>query len=90
MPFDMTPVKKSSNVAAYGYDPTSNRLRVEFKNGRQYDYEGVSQKMADTLNEANEIGNVGSYVGSVIKPNRPVKEVDRVLPRPPQEEEDAK
>lgn len=31
----------SSNIRAIGHDPTTNTLRVQFKNGKSYDYAGV-------------------------------------------------
>ncbi len=88
MPFDMIKnTKPGSNVAAYGID--GDKVQIEYKNGRQYVYDNVSPKMAQTLEEANEIGNLGSYVANVLKEGRAFKEVERVLPREPQEEDNA-
>ena len=36
-------VPKSSHLASMGYDPTSNRLHVEFRNGAVYEYADVSE-----------------------------------------------
>lgn len=35
------PVKDSSNIEAYGYDPKTQELGVKFQSGRQYVYSNV-------------------------------------------------
>jgi hypothetical protein len=32
----------SSNIAARGYDPVTGTMRVEFRNGKAYDYPGTT------------------------------------------------
>lgn len=38
---EMTPAKDSSVVTAYGYDPQSRTLRVQFNGGNTYDHPDV-------------------------------------------------
>lgn len=53
---DMKPVD-SSNVAAVGYEPDSNVLHVQFKNGGRYSYEGVSPAHHEDLIGAKSVGS---------------------------------
>ena len=55
---DMIP-RSSSNVAATGYDPASQTLAVQFKNGATYHYSGVPQDVADGLDTS---ASVGKYI----------------------------
>jgi KTSC domain len=45
---------RSSNVVSVGFDGST--LEVEFKGGKVYQYEGVSQQMYDDLISAPSIG----------------------------------
>ena len=45
---------KSSNIAAAGYE--NNVLRVQFSNGTQYDYKGVSSEVFNSFIEAKSQG----------------------------------
>lgn len=47
---------KSSNVRAVGYDPETETMRVEFANGRSYDYPGTSSEEHQRLVSAGSIG----------------------------------
>lgn len=67
--FNMKEVK-SSQISKIGYDPTAQKLRIQFKTGSEYDYDGVSQEEHDELIGAESIGrhfgqkirNVKEYV----------------------------
>ena len=54
----------SSSLSAGGYDPASQTLAVEFKGGRRYHYEGVSQAEADGLFSAK---STGKYVNELLR-----------------------
>lgn len=54
----------SSSINAFGYDPASKTLAVEFKGGLRYHYEGVSQAEADGLASAK---SAGQYVNSLVR-----------------------
>jgi hypothetical protein len=66
---DMTPVI-SSNLAAVGW--ADDTLRVQFLNGRTYEYEGVSE---GTYHALMNSGSVGGYFMAVIKNQYPTQEV---------------
>lgn len=51
----MKPIK-SSNIKAVGYEPTTNRLRVQFGNGQEYDYTDVSIEKYNALMAADSQG----------------------------------
>jgi hypothetical protein len=61
-----TPVS-SSNVASVGHDPETNTLQVEYRNGRVYDYAGVSAEEHDQLISAESIGR---HLHERIRPGR--------------------
>lgn len=81
---DWVDVGKSSNVARVGFDGF-DKIGVEYKNGRRYEYSGATQGMWQTVMEANdpEINNVGKVVANAVK-TLPYKELDRTLPRMPE------
>lgn len=54
----------SSNIEAIGYDPDSETLQIEFKNGSTYQYFDVPEKVYEELRDA---GSVGAYLSSNIK-----------------------
>lgn len=54
----------SSNLASVGYNPDSETLEVEFKNGNIYEYYNVPQFMHERLMQA---GSVGTFFNSEIK-----------------------
>lgn len=70
---DLTPVK-SSNVAALGYDPASQTLRVKFKTGGTFDYAGVSPLHHAQLSAGRV--SVGAYIHQHIKPHHKAAKVD--------------
>ena len=53
----------SSSLISVGYDPNSETLEVEFKNG-VYEYYNVPQFMYDRLMEA---GSIGTFFNAEIK-----------------------
>ena len=59
----MVPVS-SSNLAAVGYDPPTETLRVEFLNGSLYEYKAVPQGVYDELMAAP---SHGSYFNRFIR-----------------------
>lgn len=65
-PISMRPVK-SSNIKAIGYD--DGTLRVEFKNGGRYDYDGVKPEEYDALvdADADKDGSVGRTFHGTIR-----------------------
>lgn len=58
-PITLNPVE-SSNVEAVGYDAAGQRFGVRFKRGAEYHYEGVPQKVADSILTAKSIGSAVS------------------------------
>ena len=73
---EMIPLK-SSNLAAAGYDPATQVLRVQFKNGSIYDYSQVPPDVANALFSANSAGQYlhqrikGQYEHTLIQPAAP-------------------
>jgi len=63
---EMTPTPQSSNVASVGYDPETQQLRVEYKSGGVYNYEGVPPNYHQELLEAE---SVGKFLTSHVKTN---------------------
>ena len=61
---DREPVN-SSNVVSVGYDPSSETLEVEFKNG-VYQYYNVPEFMYDRLMQS---ASIGKFVNAEIKPS---------------------
>lgn len=54
----------SSNVERYGYNSRVERLRVQFKSGKSYDYYDVP---FETYNELSAADSVGKYFAANIK-----------------------
>lgn len=54
---DMIPVS-SSNIAAVGYDASNYVLRVQFNNGRTYEYDDVMPNVYENLIQAASVGQV--------------------------------
>lgn len=44
-----TPLQKSSNIKAVGYDPGSQTLIIEYHKGRSYAYQGVTPDMHSNI-----------------------------------------
>ena len=53
--FNMQPVE-SSNLESLGYDAETSTLRIEFKNGGIYEYEGVPQELFDFFISSESVG----------------------------------
>jgi len=69
---EMRPVE-SSNIDSVGYDRESRELRVRFKNGGLYSYEGVPEETHQELIEAD---SVGEYLHQNVKGTYPHTQVD--------------
>lgn len=69
---------KSSNIAAVGYDAGAETFAVQFKSGpAQYQYSGVSPKLAQQIQSAPSIGSAvskllvkGGYASTRIDPEK--------------------
>lgn len=61
----------SSTILTTTYDTVTNTLRVTFKNGRTYEYTGITGDIYDALVNAP---SAGSYFNSMIK-SRPNKRI---------------
>jgi KTSC domain len=68
----MQPVE-SSNIRSIGHDAESNTLRVEFKNGGTYEYDGVPAEVHDDLIDAP---SKGQHLHKHIRGMYPAKRVD--------------
>jgi len=60
----------SSNVAAAGYDETSQTLRIRFANGQEYEYQGIPKWAYDGIFTAE---SAGKYVRDHIVKGKPYK-----------------
>ncbi|MDH2918852.1 MAG: KTSC domain-containing protein [Sideroxydans sp.] len=61
---DWIDTPESSNIARFAYDEASNVLKVEFKNGGQYDYFDVPQHVFEGMRNAP---SKGQYLAQQIK-----------------------
>ena len=52
---DMIDVK-SSNISSVGYDADEKKLRVKFKSGRTYEYDGIEESTHEDFISAKSIG----------------------------------
>ena len=62
----------SSNIAAIGYDPTTETLEVEFLSGSVYQYYNVPENMYDQLMKD---GSKGRFLHTYIKNAYPYSRV---------------
>lgn len=67
----MTPVD-SSAIASAGYDAGRRLLRLEYRNGRIYDYLNVSPEIYEDVLNAD---SAGEFVNLEVKPNYDCDEV---------------
>jgi hypothetical protein len=65
-------IVSSSNLLSVGYDPASQTLEVEFKNGSVYQYYNVGQSTRDELMAAP---SKGQFLAYQIKPFFPYSRV---------------
>lgn len=56
----------SSHLASVGYEPTSRKMHIEFKNGAVYEYSAVPKQFHKTLTEAD---SQGSFFHQNFKPH---------------------
>lgn len=62
----------SSNLTTVEYDPDTLVLRVSFKNGGMYEYEGVLQEVVDEMMAAD---SQGSYFYKNVRMNYPYTKI---------------
>ena len=53
---DLVPCK-SSKVSAFGHDPETGELHVQYKDGATYAFEGVPADLHDSLRNAPSVGS---------------------------------
>lgn len=58
-------VAQSSNIQLHGYEPNSQTMLVQFKNGRVYEYKGVPQEIYDSYR--TDPASQGSFFAQNIK-----------------------
>lgn len=56
MAITMCPCEGSSQLSAHGYDPAEQKLRIQFKTGTTYEYDGVPPEVYDSLTKAKSMG----------------------------------
>ena len=82
MPFEMIDNKKEgSHVKAFGWDG-ADRVQVEFDTGKKAVYFNVSEKMWETLVEANDMKRAGNYISGILAPGRKFEYVNELPPAP--------
>lgn len=69
----LQPIENSSQIAATGYDPTSQTLAVLFRSGERYNYFAVDPSDAEGLRNAD---SPGRYLQSTIKPAYEFEKID--------------
>jgi len=60
----ITQIEGSGLLAGAGFEPATGVLRVTFRNGGAYDYQGVTQETYDALMSAE---SKGKYFGANIR-----------------------
>lgn len=78
---DMKEVPESSNIKAYGYDPTTGRMTVRFNNGREYEG-AVDPKIYEQFELAP---SKGTYYAVAIRPVAKMEFVRESIPKPPED-----
>jgi hypothetical protein len=71
--FDRPVPVESSNVKAIGYKPSKARLRVQFLNGGDYEYAGVSPETYENLLDAD---SKGSAFWDLVRENNSYRRID--------------
>ena len=64
---DMTPIEKSSNIRAIGYDPDAKKMRIAFKGKDKetvYEYSDVGEHVHKEMLQAE---SAGSYFAKKIR-----------------------
>jgi len=65
-------IVNSSNIARIGFDSQLNKLVVQFKTGKYYEYENVPENLY--LNMVNS-QSIGKYFNTYIRNNFPYREL---------------
>ncbi len=73
---------KSSQIEAFGHDPSTSTLRVKFRSGQTYEYGEVSEEKFAEM-KASE--SHGKFLASRIKPYHTATKVEPAAPEIPQE-----
>ncbi len=55
---------QSSNIKSVGHDPSTQKLRIEFKSGQTHEYDGIS---TDQHRELLRSDSIGKHFNSNIK-----------------------
>lgn len=79
----VTPTPDSSNISGHAFDAATGNLTVEFQNGGQYTYVGVTPEAFKEFSRSNSPGRA---LSSVIKPNFKFEKLgddSRIDMRPP-------
>lgn len=66
----------SSNLSEIGYDEATKNLRVKFKSGQLYEYEGIKPEQYNSLLNSKSLGK---HFNQNIKNNFPCKEVLQIV-----------
>ena len=69
----------SSTVLSAAYDERASQLRIQFRGGRSYVYEGVPRSVFDWL---LRVPNKGAYVSRMVVGCYPERRVDERTPAP--------
>lgn len=64
---------QSSAISAYNYDPTTQKLTIDWKSGSRHAYESVPADVVERLKTAE---SVGKFVNENIVPKYSGKSVD--------------
>lgn len=56
-PNEMTSVPGSSNILGYRYDPATQKLTIEFRQGGVYHYHGVPSTVVNSLGSSDSAGS---------------------------------
>ena len=70
---NLIPVKDSSVIAGYAYDPETRVLRVQTKSGATYDHPGVPMEKAEAFAGA---ASKGAFWNKKIQPHHKATKVE--------------
>lgn len=54
---ERSPVKNSSNILSVGHDPLTNKMHVEFRNKKVFEYDDVNAEQHANMMKADSIGS---------------------------------
>lgn len=73
MSVTMKLIENSSNLAEQGYDPATRVLRIKFKSGATYEYDGVAPETYARFTQAE---SMGKFLNAEIKPAHECRKVE--------------